>query len=140
LAISGNAARGKDTVAACYLCHKIGRVGNDFGPNLTVFGRQQPREVIAQAIVNPSADISHGFDGSRIETHDGVVIDGMILSQRSPMIVRMMGGTTQQIWRKRIKSITRHERSLMFTPEQLGLNPQSVADIIAFMQSDLIER
>jgi putative membrane-bound dehydrogenase-like protein len=140
LAISGDAARGKDTVAACYLCHKIGRVGNDFGPNLTVFGRQQPREVIAQAIVNPSADIAHGFDGSRIETHDGVVIDGMILSQRSPIIVRMMGGTTQQIWRKRIKSITRHERSLMFTPEQLGLTPQSVADIIAYLKSDLIER
>jgi len=51
-----------------------------------------------------------------------------------------MGGTTQQVWRKRIKSITKVERSLMFPPELLGLRAQSVADITAYLQSDSIDR
>ena len=140
LALNGDVERGKTAAVSCYLCHKIGRNGNDFGPNLTSFGKQQPREVIVKGIIEPSADISHGFEGSRIETTDGVVIDGVILSQRNPVTIRSMGGTTQQVWRKRIKSITKVERSLMFPPELLGLTAQSVADITAYLQSDSVDR
>ncbi len=137
LALTGDVERGKVAVATCYLCHKIGRNGNDFGPNLTTFGKQQPREVILRGILEPSADIAFGYQGSRIETIDGTIIDGIVLSSRNPVTIRSMGGTTQQVWKRRIKSITPHETSLMFSPELLGLTPQMVADITAYLQSDI---
>ena len=68
-------------ITVCYTCHKIGKAGIDFGPELTSFGPQQPTEVIANAIANPSAEISHGFEGSEVKTkQDGLTITGMKLS------------------------------------------------------------
>ena len=139
LQLPGDAARGQTAAAVCLTCHRIGGQGVDFGPNLTTFGQQQPREVLFKSIVAPSADISHGYDGSRVETTDGIVIDGIVQSKRNPMIVKSMGGVTQQIWRRRLKSETKLEKSLMFTAETMGLTAESIADIVAYLQSDLIK-
>jgi putative membrane-bound dehydrogenase-like protein len=135
LALTGDAKRGETAMGACYTCHKVGKQGIDFGPDLSAFGKQQPREVIAKAILTPSAEISHGFEGSRVETMDGIVIDGVVVGTDDPMIVKSMGGQTQEIWRDRIKSVTKLDRSLMFSPELLGLTPEKIADIVAYLQS-----
>jgi hypothetical protein len=46
-----------------------------------------------------------------------------------------VGGLVQSIAEDKIKSITRFERSLMASPETLGLTAQSVADIVAYLKS-----
>jgi putative membrane-bound dehydrogenase-like protein len=140
LALQGDAARGETAVAACYACHKIGKQGTDYGPDLTQFGKTQPREVITAAILNPSKDISHGFEGSRLETKDGVLIDGIILAAGDPTVIKSTGGQKQEIDEDKIKSVTKLERSLMFAPETLGLTGQTVADIVAYLQSNLIQK
>ena len=66
--LPGDAKRGQAAIAVCFTCHKVGKVGVEFGPDLSTFGKQQPSEVIANAIAHPSADISHGFEGSEIKT------------------------------------------------------------------------
>ena len=133
--IPGDAARGKAAVAACYMCHHIGDAGAEYGPDLTSFGKQQPAEVIIQAIINPSADVSHGYDGTEIKTKDGITIMGMVLSEGDPVIVKCLGGQTQTIAKSRIASMKKMEKSLMYSPSLLGLNPQSVADITAYLKS-----
>ena len=55
----------------CYTCHQIGSQGIDFGPDLTAFGLTQTRETIIRSLVDPSAEISHGYEGSHLETKDG---------------------------------------------------------------------
>jgi hypothetical protein len=45
-----------------------------------------------------------------------------------------MGGTVQTVPRERIASVTKLNRSLMYSPAILGLNAQSVADIVAFLK------
>lgn len=133
--LQGDAARGKGLVASCYMCHRIGDTGTDYGPDLTSFGKQQPAEVIIQAIVNPSADVSHGYDGTEIKTKDGITIMGMVLSEGDPVIVKCIGGQTQTIAKSRIASMKKMEKSLMYAPSLMGLNPQSVADITAYLKS-----
>ncbi len=135
LALKGDATRGEAAVSVCIACHKIGKQGVDFGPDLTAFAKQQPREVVVGAIVNPSKDISHGFEGSRIETTDGIIIDGIVLAAGDPTLVKCMGGQKQEIDEDRIKSVTKLERSLMFAPETMGLTAESIADIVAYLQS-----
>lgn len=133
--LQGDVDRGKTAVAACYMCHRIGETGVDYGPDLTSYGRQQPAEVIIEGIVNPSADVSHGYDGTEIKTKDGITIVGMVLSDADPVIVKCLGGQTQTIARSRIASMKKMEKSLMYTPAMLGLTPQSVADITAYLKS-----
>ena len=133
--LSGDKAKGQAAVAVCYTCHKVGEAGMDFGPDLTTFGRQQPIEVLLDAIAHPSADISHGYEGSKIVTTDGTVVTGMVLSNGDPLIVKCMGGIVQTIPKGRVKSVEPLGRSLMYDPANLGLSPQAVADIAAFLKS-----
>jgi len=131
--------RGLVAITVCYTCHKIGKAGIDFGPELTSFGQQQPAEVIANAIVNPSAEISHGFEGSEVKTKDGLTITGMVLSSGDPLIIKCMGGLVQTVPRERIASVTKMERSLMYQPQMLGLTAQSIADIVAYLKSGKVK-
>ena len=134
-ALPADVTRGKSAVGVCYACHQIGGVGTEFGPNLTEFGKQQTAEAIAEAIAQPSAIISHGYEGWEIHTKDGLTITGMALSNGDPVILKCMGGITQTIPRSRIQSMQKMERSLMYDPANLGLNDQTIADIVAYLKS-----
>ncbi len=137
--LPADAKRGQTAIAVCMTCHKIGQNGVEFGPELTTFGQQQPAEVIANAIANPSAEISHGFEGSEVKTKDGLTITGMLLSSGDPLIIKCMGGLVQTVPQDRIASVKLMERSLMYQPQQLGLNAQSIADIVAYLKSGKVK-
>jgi putative membrane-bound dehydrogenase-like protein len=139
LALPGNVDNGRAAVAVCLTCHKIGKQGADFGPELTQFGKQQPREVIVDAILHPSKEIAHGYEGTRIETKDGITIDGIVLTTGDPTVVKCVGGQRQEIDEDKIQSTTKMDKSLMFPPEVLGLNAQTVADIVAYLKSNEIK-
>ena len=134
LAVKGDAARGATTIQRCYMCHQVDGTGVDFGPALTGWGRSQPPAVIAEALLNPSKDIAHGFDGTEITTKDGLIIQGMILTDGDIVIVRSLGGQTQYIPKKRIAKRSKMTRSMMMSAAQLGLTAQDVADLISYLQ------
>ncbi|HEX3133604.1 MAG TPA: dehydrogenase, partial [Planctomycetota bacterium] len=133
--LTGDKQRGQAGVAICYTCHHIGATGIDFGPDLSSFGKQQTAEIIIQAIREPSATISHGFEGSEVLTKDGLTIAGMVLSSGDPLIIKCMGGQVQTVPQSRIQAVTKMTRSLMLPPQMMGLNGQSIADIVAYLKS-----
>jgi putative membrane-bound dehydrogenase-like protein len=133
--LPGDKERGKAAIASCYMCHKVGEQGIDYGPDLTTFGRQQPADVIINAIAKPSAEVSHGYEGTEIKTKDGITIVGMVLSDGDPVLVKCVGGQTQSIAKSRIASMKLMEKSLMYDPANLGLTPQAIADITAYLKS-----
>ncbi len=135
LKLAGNAKNGAQLVTRCVMCHQINGQGVEFGPNLEGWGRSQPSEIIAQALLDPSKDIAHGYDGQEIKTKDGITIHGMVLTQGDIMIVRCMGGQNQFVPRPRIKSRRKLDRSLMLSAAQLGLSAQEVADIVAYLRT-----
>lgn len=133
--VGGDAKRGESAIAVCYMCHRVGTNGVDFGPDLSTFGKQQTTEILVQAIAEPSATISHGFEGSEVKTKDGLSITGMVLSSGDPLIIKCMGGLVQTVPRKRIASVTKMTQSLMYEPSQLGLTVQGIVDIVAYLKS-----
>lgn len=134
LALKGDAGKGKQLAARCIMCHKIDGNGSDYGPDLKGFGQRQPAEVVARAIIDPSFDISHGFEGHTLILNDGKRIDGLILSQGRSVSIRSTGGLEQEIPRKEIRSNNPLEQSLMLSADQLGLSSQDVADIVEWMK------
>ena len=133
--LQGDPASGQNFVAICYTCHRIGKTGTEFGPDLSTFGKQQTTEIIVEAIAKPSATISHGFEGSEVKTKDGLTITGMVVSAGDPLIIKCMGGLIQTVPQSRIESVTPMKKSLMYEPSQLGLTPQAIADIVAYLKS-----
>lgn len=134
LKLTGNAKNGAQLVTRCVMCHQFNGQGVEFGPNLDGWGRSQPAEIIAQAILEPGKDIAHGYDGQEIQTKDGVRIHGMLLTEGDILIVRSMGGQNQFVPRSRIQKRQKLDRSLMLSSFQLGLSAQDVADIVAYMR------
>lgn len=133
--LKGDPAKGKVAAGVCLACHRIGDQGIEYGPDLTAYGRNQSAENVILGISQPDAEISHGFEGWRLVTTDGVVINGMVLSSADPVIVKSMGGLVQTVPRSRIKELSPLRRSLMFHPSQMGLTDQSVADLAAYLKS-----
>ncbi len=134
--LNGDAARGKNTVTRCLMCHSVGGNGAELGPALDGWGRGKAADVIAKAIVQPNAEIAQGFDGTEIKTKDGVTIQGILIKEGDPLMMRSMGGVTQIIPADRVASRRRYPGSLMMSAAQLGLTPQDVADVVAFLRNN----
>jgi putative membrane-bound dehydrogenase-like protein len=135
LKLKGDVARGQQLATACLMCHKIQDQGVEFGPDLTMFARMQPADVVVRSITHPSADIAHGYQGEVVTTKDDLIIHGIVLSSGDPTIVSSQGGIVQMVPRDRIKSKAPLNRSLMLSAEQMGLGAQEVADLLAYMKS-----
>jgi putative membrane-bound dehydrogenase-like protein len=134
--LTGDAARGKTISTRCQMCHSIGGTGAELGPVLDGWGRGKSTDVIATAIIQPSAEIAHGYDGVELKTKDGVTIQGVLLKEGDPLMMRSMGGVTQIIPADRVASRRRLPQSLMMSAAQLGLTVQDVADLVAFLRSN----
>ena len=134
--LTGNAQRGRATANRCVMCHTIGGVGAELGPALDGWGRGKSAEVVATAIVQPNADIAQGFGGTELRTKDGLTIQGLLLKQDDPLMIRSMGGVTQIIPTARVAQRRNMGTSLMIGAAQLGLTAQDVADLVAFLRTD----
>jgi putative membrane-bound dehydrogenase-like protein len=132
--MTGDVARGKQAATRCLLCHTIGGAGAEFGPALDGWGRGKPAAVIAAALINPDADIAHGYEGTELRTHDGLTVQGLLIKQGDPLMMRSMGNVTQLIPVTRVAAQRRMKESLMMSAAELGLSAQDVADLIAFLR------
>jgi putative membrane-bound dehydrogenase-like protein len=133
--LTGDPARGKNTVTRCQMCHAVGGAGAELGPVLDGWGQGKSADVIATAIVRPSAEIAHGYEGVELKTKDGVTIQGVMMKEGDPMMMRSMGGITQIIPGDRVAGRPRRlPGSLMMSAAQLGLTAQDVADLVAFLR------
>lgn len=135
LALKGDAARGKTTSSRCVMCHKIDGLGVEYGPDLKGFGSRQPPEVLARAIVDPSAEISLGFEGTAVRTLSGKWIDGIVIADGDPLTIRSTGGLTQKVSKQQIGIRKPMDRSLMLNADQLGMSAQDVADVIEWLKT-----
>jgi putative membrane-bound dehydrogenase-like protein len=136
VALPGDAARGKNVLTRCLMCHAMGGAGAEFGPALDGWGRGKSPEVIARAIVQPSAEIAQGYDGTELRTTDGLRIQGILIKQGDPLMMRSQGGITQIIPANRVAQRQRMMESLMMSPASLGLTARDVADLIAFLRQN----
>jgi putative membrane-bound dehydrogenase-like protein len=133
--LTGDVVRGKNTAARCLMCHSIGGTGAEFGPALDNWGRGKSADVIATAIIRPSAEIAHSYDGTVIQTKDGLTIQGVLIKEGDPLMMRSMGGLTQIIPVDRVATRRRMPESLMMSAAQLNLTAQDVADLVAFLRN-----
>jgi len=134
--LTGDPVKGKTTIQRCIMCHQVGTTGANFGPPLNGWGKTQTTEVIIRSMVDPSADIAHGFAGTELKMKDGKVVNGLVLTTNDPVMITSMGGVTQTIPNQKIAKKTKMTRSLMMSAGQLGLTGQDVADIAAFMKTE----
>lgn len=133
LSKKGDAIKGGELVQRCTMCHQVGANGANYGPELRGFAARQGVESVVTAIVEPSASIALGYEGSTVRLKAGSQIDGLIQSNNDPVVIKSAGGVSQLVPKNRIGGQSKLNRSLMLSSDQLGLTAQDVADIAAWL-------
>lgn len=119
----------------CAQCHRMGAVGFDVGPAWSSI-RSNPPEKTLGSILYPSREIKPDYVDYVIETADGRVLTGIIVSATpTGVVLRGGGGAEETLLRSAIRSMRSTGISLM--PEGLaeGLEPRDIADLFAFMRT-----
>mgnify|MGYP001215290553 CR=1 FL=1 len=134
LSLKPDVKNGKQQIGRCYVCHKVGSVGVEFGPTLAGWGSGQDRKTILQAILDPSADLAHGYEGTELLVKGDKRIQGFIQAEGDPVVIRVFGGEDLVIKESDIKSRKNMDTSLMAPASRLGLNAQNLRDIVEYLK------
>ena len=136
----GDAAQGARVFtresAACARCHAFAGKGGDIGPDLTTARTKLGREGVFDAILNPSAVIAAGYEPWLIETENGELYSGFIVSDGDTVTLKEPSGGTRAIPEKQIASRQQQNLSLMPDNISLGLTPQELVDLVEFLMSE----
>lgn len=134
--MKGESEAGKLVAARCRICHVVDGDGVDFGPALDGWIADQGLEAFYEAVIFPSRSIAHGFYGSTIFLKGGGQIEGLVYGENDPLIIVSTGGIQQLVPRQRIaKFVRRNKNSLMLSADQLGMNPQDLVNLGAYLST-----
>jgi len=136
LSKTGDVVKGAALAQSCVMCHQLNGNGPAYGPELKGWASRQSREALVRSIVNPSADIALGYEGTTVKLKGSGSIDGRLLSNGDPLVITSTGGLTQLVPKSQVTGRqVKMDRSLMLSSQQLGLGAQDVADIAAYLAS-----
>jgi putative heme-binding domain-containing protein len=132
-------AHGKRSFAAarCIVCHRYGEEGGATGPDLTQAAGRFKLEDLVDAIVQPSKVVSDQYKASVVQTADGRVVTGRIVSESADAITVVTDPENATkfatIKRSEIEEILPSSESLM--PKGLldQLGEAEVLDLLAYV-------
>lgn len=139
LALTGDSERGRQVFfrqTQCKNCHRVGKEGTDVGPDLTQIGKKLDRAKLLESLLEPSKTIDPAYVAYLVETKNGALLTGMIVSRSaSEIVLKDALGKSTVVPVNTVESIAPQTASLM--PEQLlrDLTPPEAADLLEFLQS-----
>jgi len=141
LAIPGNVAAGrtlflKAAGVQCRNCHRIARQGKAVGPDLDTIARKNDRRAILESILTPSKKIDPKFRAYLVETTQGRVHTGLLVSRTDKrVVIREANGKETVVTADDVEMIVAQPKSLM--PELLvkDMTSKQLADLLAFLES-----
>jgi putative heme-binding domain-containing protein len=140
LALPGDAKRGRDVffgqAAACSRCHTFAGQGSDVGPDLSQIRTKYDKAGLLDQVLNPSAAIALGYEPWIVRTKKGETHLGFILADGPTGItLKDTSGKRVTVAADKIDRRVKQKLSVMPDNVALGLKPQEIADLLAFLGS-----
>ncbi len=122
--------------AACSLCHAIGYLGGNLGPDLTRIGQIRNERDLLEAIIYPSASFVRSFEPAVIVMKAGDEHTGILRKDAPDEVVLANGPATElHLTRADIAEVRPGTISSMPPGYDQILNEQELADLIAFLKA-----
>lgn len=137
---TGNATKGaeifrRDT-AGCIRCHQVRGEGGEVGPGLSEIGTKLPKEALYEALLEPSAGISFGYEAWQVQLKSGDEAYGIKASDTPEMVaIKDPGGIITRYPRKDIASMQQMKTSIMPSGLQEALTTAELVDLIEYLAS-----
>lgn len=118
----------------CSTCHTIHGRGGQIGPDLSEIGTKLAKEAIVEAILEPSAGISVGYETYSVDLKSGDEAYGLLVNDASDDIaIKDAKGIVTHYKKSDVLNKRKLKVSLMPTGLQQGMSAQEFADLIAFL-------
>ncbi|HZU34430.1 MAG TPA: c-type cytochrome, partial [Gemmataceae bacterium] len=136
LGLKGDPRRGLQVFTKnCSTCHRLGKVGNDVGPNLGTVS-DKSSDYLLTNILDPNRSVEPRYISYLAELKDGRLLTGVLTSETGPSVTLVsQDGKQHPILRSDLESLTSTGKSLMPEGLEKDVKPQEMADLIAFVRS-----
>ena len=134
LRMKGDPAAGKAVFTrACAICHRLGELGIEVGPNLGALTEKTP-ETLLISILDPNRSFESRYADFTVATKDGRVISGLVASETANAVtLRRQEGKEDVVLRSDIEEIAASGRSFMPEGLEKDLTVRDTADLLAFL-------
>jgi putative membrane-bound dehydrogenase-like protein len=134
LTMKGEASRGREAFKKhCAACHKLQGAGHDIGPNLATM-KNRGAEAILLNLLDPNREVNPQYLNYLVRMNDGRQLNGLIAAESaSSVTLRRNEGATDTLLRIDIDDLKSSGLSLMPEGLEKQLDPQAVADLIAYL-------
>lgn len=118
----------------CASCHRLRDIGKSIGANLASL-RDRSGPALLTAILDPNRAVEAKFLSYSAVTSDGRTFNGMLLNETGNNITLAgADGKEHVLLRQDLETLVATGRSLMPEGLEKDLNPQDLADVMAFVQ------
>lgn len=134
LELQGDAKQGGALyLEQCSQCHRLEGEGFRVGPDLETV-RGDGKEKLLTSILDPNREVAPQYLSYLVELKEGEILTGIVLAEDSHAVTLLQArGIQRELQRSRIRSIRRLNQSLMPEGLEVGLTPQDLADLLAFL-------
>ncbi|HUF61892.1 MAG TPA: PVC-type heme-binding CxxCH protein [Verrucomicrobiales bacterium] len=120
--------------ARCAACHQAAGRGQPVGPDLTGVWHRSVEDLLSH-IIDPNMAIDPGYVACIVETHSDDVHMGLLAEDTADAVTLVLtGGARTTVPRSTIRTFRTLETSLMPEGLELGLTPEEMRSLIAFLQ------
>ncbi len=139
LKLTGDPKRGQELFrgrGTCAQCHRVGDIGHAVGPNLNGLRTKTPA-MLLNDILDPNGAIDANFVNYTVTLTNGKTLTGLIAAESAnSLTLRRAENQTDTITRSDIEpdGLVNTRRSLMPEGIEKTLNPQEIADVLAYLQ------
>jgi putative heme-binding domain-containing protein len=132
--MKGEASRGREAFKKhCAACHTLQGAGHDIGPNLATM-KNRGAEAILLNLLDPNREVNPQYLNYLVRMNDGRQLNGLIAAESaSSVTLRRNEGATDTLLRIDIDDLKSSGLSLMPEGLEKQLDPQAVADLIAYL-------
>lgn len=118
--------------SGCSGCHRIGREGSTYGPDLTRIGAARSLHYLQESITDPSNDVPQQFEGVTVINRDGKKITGLRVNEDTFSIqLRTPSQEFASFDKSKIKEHRPEKNSLM--PAYKSMSKTDLDNLIAFL-------
>ena len=134
LSLKGDPDRGADVFKQhCAVCHQVGTVGNQVGPNLATLKNRGP-EAILTNVLDPNREVNPAWRDYVALTIDGTTHNGVLVAESaSSLTLRRAEAKETSLLRADLEVLRDTGRSLMPEGLEKKIDTQAMSDLIAWI-------
>ena len=139
LSKKGDAKRGKlifEKQGTCANCHIVNKAGKEVGPDLSEIGDKLSRQAMFEAVLFPSAAISHNYESYIVELKSGNFVTGLLVSKTpTEVVIKGADSILRKHPPKDIVEILKQPISLMPADLTKNLTAQDMVDVVEYLNT-----